>query len=216
MAITNKVLAGYKYVANFLDAPVRIGMIYRLDDKQFIPAISFNDVFPEIDLGRWTDTGTPGNIQFTQSKDVSIKFSADVPSQIGKSEVKMNFSKSNTVAGALKDAIVESVRYENILPQLKSIWTDRGFMKYRREYVFVYQIVTAASGTVIYSEESKNEVVLKHKLGEPLGGMAELASGNVEFVKNTKRTIEIIRQVAHKPLFGAFRFLKTWEPEILG
>ena len=46
--------------------------------------------------------------------------------------------------------------------------------------------------------------------------IAELASGNFEYVSNTKRTLEIIRTTRHRPLFKAFRLRSNWEPEILG
>ena len=105
---------------------------------------------------------------------------------------------------------------ESVRLNRKTIWSDRGFVKYLREYFLVFQIVTAASGTFIYSEDRNNEVVLKHTLGEKVTKIADLGTGNFEYVSNTKRTLEIIRPVVHKPLFKAFRFKKSWEPEILG
>jgi hypothetical protein len=216
MKTMNKVLMGHKYVANFLDAPVRIGMIYRMDDDQFIPAIHFNDDHPAVSLQPLTDSGTKGSIKFSESKDVTISFGGSASTGIGKSEVKLSFKKKRSVAGVISDAVIDSVRFGKVLPQLKATWTDRGYIKYLKDYIFVYQVVNAASGTLIYSEDSKNEVVLKHTLNEAVGKLGDLGSGNFEYVSNTKRTLELIRNVAHKPLFKAFAFRKDWEPEHLG
>jgi hypothetical protein len=212
----NKVLAGHQYVANFIEAPVEIGTIYKMDDEQFIPAIHFNDAFPDIDLARWTKSGSPGVIKFSQSSDVTIKFGLSATTSAGASEVKLTFRRAKSVAGAIADARVESLRYLNILPQLKQLWTQHGFEKYRDEYVFVFEVVTAASGTIIYSHDRNNEVVLAHKLGAGVSKVVDLASGQFDYVSNTKRTLEIIRPTAHKPLFKAFWFRKDFEPEILG
>jgi len=212
----NKILAGHAYVANFLHAPVRLGMIYRMDDKQFIPALHFNDEYPGVDLSKWTDSGTKGLIKFSQEKDVTIQFGGSASSSIGKSQVKMVFKRRRSVAGVISEAAIDALRYQNVLPQLKELWTTRGYVKFLRYYIFVYDVVTAASGSIVYSEESNNEVVLEHILGDKVGAIADLGSGNFTYISNKKQTLEIIRAVAHKPLFKAFRFRKNWEPEILG
>ena len=212
----NKILGGHKYVANFLDAPIRIGMVFRMDEEQFIPAMHFNDAFPGIDLAKWIEAGTKGMLKFAEAKDVTISFGASAASGIGKSEVKFKFQRSKSVAGAIRDAAVENLRYGNVVKQLQQMWNDQGYVKFLKEYIFVYEIVTAASGSLIYSEDSKNEVVLKHTLDEKVTKLADLGSGNFEYVSNTKRTLEIIRPVVHKPLFKAFAFKKDWEPDILG
>lgn len=216
MKTMNKVLAGHKYVANFLDAPVRIGMVCRMDDEQFIPAIHFNDDYPGVGLAKWTDSGTKGMIKFSDAKDVTIAFGGSASSTLGKSEIKLAFSRKRSVAGAIQDAAIDELRYQKVLAELKQIWINRGYVKFLRHYIFVYDVLSAASGTLIYSEDAKNEVVLKHTLGEAVTKLVDLASGNFEYVSNTKRTLEIIRNVAHKPLFKAFYFRKDWEPEILG
>lgn len=212
----NKILLGHKYVANFIDAPVRLGMIFRMDDKQFIPAMHINDAYPDVNLSKLTDSGTKGSIRFSESQSVSIAFGASATSKIGETELKISFKKAKSVAGYVEDAVVESFRFVNILPQLKEIWNAQGFTKFYKEYVVVFDIITAASGTLIYSEDKNNEVVLRHKLGTPVKKLADLGSGNFEYVSNSKRTLEIIRPVAHKPLFKAFRLRKDWRPEILG
>ena len=44
----NKVLSGEQYIANFLDEPIRIGTIFRMDDAQFVIALQFDQAFPDI------------------------------------------------------------------------------------------------------------------------------------------------------------------------
>lgn len=212
----NQVLAGQKFVANFLDSPVRIGMIYQMDDKQFIPVLHFNDQFPNINLNQWISAGSPAQLKFNNTKDVSINVGISLPTSIGNTGVQITFKKKRSVAGVINDGIEEALTFGNIANELKQIWTTRGFDKFNTKYIFVYGVLTAASGTLIYSEESGNEVVLKHKLNIPIGKIADLGSGEFEYVSNKKATLEIIRNTAHKPLFRAFYFRKNWQAEILG
>jgi hypothetical protein len=95
MKTMNKVLAGHKYIGNILGAPVRIGMVYRMDDEQFIPAIHFNDDHPDIDLAKFTDSGTKGLLKFSEAKDVTISFGGSASSTLGKSEVKVNIPRQS-------------------------------------------------------------------------------------------------------------------------
>jgi len=216
MQAMNKVLQGQQYIANFLDQPLGIGSIFRMDDKQSILAREFSDSFPSVDLARYTSTGSRGTLKFSEQASVSITFGASATTTLGESAVALKFKRARTAAGAFNDAFVASLRYDAILEQLRKLWVDQGYVNYRREYFLVFEVVTAASGTFIYSEDRNNEIVLKHTLGEPVTKLADLGSGNFEYVSNTKRTLEIIRTIAHKPLFKAFRFKANWEPEVLG
>jgi hypothetical protein len=212
----NKILMGEQYVANFLDEPIRVGTIFRMDDAQFVIALQLDQAFPAINLAKHIDRGSPGTLKFSEQRNVAIEFGASATTSAGQSEVSMKFKRARSAAGAFAGARVEAVSYMSILPELKKLWTDNGLVKYRREYFFVFQTVTAASGTFIYSEDRNNEVVLKHTLGEKVSKVADLASGNFEYVSNTKRTLEIIRTTRHRPLFKAFRLRSDWEPEVLG
>jgi hypothetical protein len=212
----NKILPGHKYVANFLDAPVDIGWVFRMDDKQFIPAISFKDAFPETKLKKWISSGSQGSIKFAEAKSVSFSFGGSATTAAGQSAVTIKFKRARSVAGVIDGAQVDTLRFENVKEQLKELWREKGFVKFLPEYIFVYEIVTAASGTLIYSDEKKNEVGLNHTLGAKVTKLADLGSGNFSIETNVKQTLEIIRNVAHKPLFKAFRFRKNWAPEILG
>jgi hypothetical protein len=135
---------------------------------------------------------------------------------LGDSEVSLKFRRARSAAGALGDVFVDSLRFDPLLEVLQAIWKARKYDKYRREYFLVFETVTAGSGTLIFSEQKNNEVVLKHKLGSKVTKVADLASGEFEYVSNTRRTLETIRNVAHTPLFKAFRFKGNWEPEVLG
>lgn len=212
----NRILSGHRYVANFLDAPVRIGMIYKMDDDQFIPVHHFNDIYPDINLAKWTQSGSEAEIRFSAQKEVSVTIGGSATSGIGSSEVKLAFKRSKSVAGSLKDAAIDSLTVGNVTDELIALWKAKGYEKFNTKYIFVYELVTAASGTLIYSEEKNNQVVLRHKFDKPITSFADLGSGEFEYVSNTKRTLEIIRNVAHKPLFKAFYFRKNWDTEILG
>lgn len=208
----NKVLPGYEYIANFMDEPVRLGMIYRMDEKQFIPALHFNDAFPGINLNPLIDTGSPGLLKFSKAKDVTITFGAgSTPAQ-----VRLKFKRARSVIGAMQDATQSTLRSAPIMNEIKKIWVDNGYDKFRSDYVFVFAVTTAASGTLLYSVERNNEVVLEQSGGQPVNKIADLASGKFEYVSNSKQTLEIIRAVAHKPLFKAFYLDAKWRPQIAG
>ncbi|HOW24384.1 MAG TPA: hypothetical protein PK711_01830 [Bacteroidales bacterium] len=212
----NKILLGHKFVGNFLDEPVAIGKIYKMDDRQFLPALQFSDVYPAIDLAKWTDSGSPGDLKFNVTSDVGFKFGGGASSSIGESKVEIEFLKRRKVAGYLRDATVQSLRYENIRGELKKLWQDKGYTKFLRDYIFIFEVVTAASGTLVYSSEGGTKVVLEHTLAGKVTKLADLGSGNFQLTANSERTLEIIRNTSHIPLFKAFRFRKNWEPEILG
>lgn len=214
MKILNKVLPGQQYVANFMDEPLAVGKVYRMDDKQFIPALEPEDVFPGVTLN--IRSGSPGNITFNKGGEIKFSFGGSATSKIGKSQVSIEFRRRRTVAGAIKDAVVDQVAFLPLKKRLKDVWNEYGFSKYNDEYIFIYQVVTAASGTLVYSHEGSNTVVLEHTMGEGVTKVLDLASGKFAFESNKKATLEIIRPIAHKPLFKAFYFKKNWEPEILG
>lgn len=216
MSHKNEVLVGYKYVANFSDQPLRVGSIFRMDDRESILALDLTADYPDLGIASRTSTGSQGSLKFSAQRDVSITFGGSVTGAPGESAVMLKFKRAKSVAGAFNEVYVDALRYDPLLDRLKAIWTDRGFMKYRREYFLVFEALTAASGTLIYSMEKSNEVVLQHTLGTPVTKVADLGSGKFEYVSNTRQTLEIIRTTAHRPLFRAFRFRSSWKPEILG
>lgn len=183
----NKILPGHKYVGNFLDAPMQIGMIYKMDDDQFIPVYHFNDIYPNVDLTKWIRSGSKAEIRFSTQKDVSITVGGSASTGIGNSEIKLSFKRSRSVAGVLKDAAVDTLATGNVHGDLVKLWESKGFVKFNTKYIFVFEVVTAASGTLIYSEEKNNQVVLRHKFDKPIKNVADLGSGEFEYVSNTKR-----------------------------
>jgi len=216
MQVLSRILNGQQYVANILDQPVSIGTVFRIDDGQAILASHINDFDGGVDLRRFTSTGSKGTLKFSESRDVTISFGASATTNLGESEVSLKFKRSRSAAGALSDVFVDSLRFDPLLEAFQKLWKRRKYDKYLREYFLVFETATAAAGTLIFSEDRNNEVVLKHKMGAKVTKIADLASGEFEYVSNTKRTLESIRNVAHTPLFKAFRFKGNWEPEVLG
>jgi hypothetical protein len=212
-----KVVPGQSYVVNFDDSPVRIGHIYRMDENEPILALRFNDVFPGLSLAELTETGSQGDLKFTGKGGVDISFGVEGSAgDVGSAQVGFKFTKARTLVGALKDAAKSELAYGNIKTKLRQIWEEQGYDQYLDKYAFVFATVTAASGTLLFSLEKNNSVVLESKLKTPVKSLTALASGKFEYVTNTKRTFESIREVAHRPLFKAFTFNDKWEPQILG
>lgn len=216
MKLLTSSLNGQQYVANTLDQPVTIGSVFRVDDGQAILAAHVSDFDRKVNIRKFTSTGSKGTLKFSESRDVTIRFGGSATTNLGESEVSLKFRKAKSAAGALNDVFVDSLRYDPLLEALQKVWKARRYDKYLREYYLVFETVTAASGTLIFSEDRNNEVVLRHKMGSKVTKIADLASGEFEYVSNTRRTLESIRNVAHTPLFKAFRFKGNWEPEVLG
>jgi hypothetical protein len=216
MQMLSRVLNGQQYVANLLDQPVSIGTVFRVDDDQAVLASHISDFDEKVNVRKYVSTGSKGTLKFSESKDVTVRFGGSATTELGESELSLKFTRARSAAGALGDVFVDSLRYDPLLETFQKIWKARKYDKYLREYYLVFETVTAGSGTLIFSEQKNNEVVLKHKMGSKVTSMADLASGQFEYVSNTKRTLESIRNVAHTPLFKAFRFKSNWEPEVLG
>jgi len=210
-----KLFKGIDYIGNFLGEPIALGNIYRCDDRSFVLLANVSDLIPDLNLSSITDTGSKQNITYTKESNISVKVGAQADASVGKGEIELTFARKNSAFVSLKDVTVSTLKLQLLEERLKSVWKSK---RYKNDGInfAVFQIMNAQSGTVIFSEERNNKVVLKATTDEKLSSIAKAGSGNVEFVTNTKATLEIISNQPILPMFKGFYFDKNGEIEVIG
>lgn len=210
-----KLFKGIDYIGNFLGEPIKVGNIYRCDDKSFVLLANITNLIPGIKMSELTQTSTKSNITYTKESNISVKVGAAVDTEIAKGELELNFARKNSAFVSLKDVTVTALMLELIQIELKDLWKKKRY-KTDGKHMIVNQVMEAQSGTVIFSEERNNKVVLRASSTERLTSVLKAANGNVEFVTNTKATLEIISNQPILPMFKGFFFTKKGEIEVLG
>ena len=197
---SQKVFKGIDYFGNFLGEPIKIGNIYKCDSKSFILLAHITDLIPEISLTSITTRSKSPDLTYTKQSHVSVKAGGKATSGVGRGELQLDFKKKNSAFVALKDVTITQLKMELILEQLRLLWKSKRFST-NGTHLIVNQVLAAKSGTVIFSQDRNNKVVLKAKGDELLSSALHAASGNVEFVINTKATLEIISKTTILPMF---------------
>jgi hypothetical protein len=210
-----KMFRGIDYIGNFLGEPIALGNIYRCDDKSFVLLANIADLIEEPDLSSITVSSRKQNITYTKESSVTVKLGAEGNSIAGKGELELNFNRKNSAFVALKDVTISQIKVELLRDQLKDLWAKKKYANNGR-HIVVNQVMEAGSGTVIFSNDRNNRVVLKATSNEKLTSPAKAASGSVEFVTNTKATLEIISTEPILPMFKAFYFNRRGEIEVVG
>jgi hypothetical protein len=188
MQVLSRVLNGEQYVANFLDQPVSIGTVFRVDDGQAIIASHISDFDEGVNLRKYISSGAKGTLKFSESKDMSVRFGRSATTELGDSEVSLKFRRARPAAGALGDVFVDSLRFDPLLEVLQTRVLPR---------------LRDGHGRLGHADLLRAE--------EQRGGPQAQARK-----QGDKDRRPGIRNVAHTPLFKAFRFKGNREPEVLG
>lgn len=214
---SQRILSNIGYIGNFLNTGIKVGDIYQMDDRQFILLANIADLATELVLdGSKLQVGTKGTLSYTRESNVDIKFNGDVTApELVKGEVELSFKSKNSAFVSLKEAVTTDLRMELIREVLIRVWEDKEY-KNNGRHVMIFQTVEAASGTVIFSQERNNKVILKATGDEAITSVAKMGSGKVEFVTNSKATLESISTVTYVPLFKALYMKKNGNFEIVG
>jgi hypothetical protein len=210
-----KIFKGIDYIGNFLGEPIALGNIYRCDDRSFVLLANITDLIPGLSLKELTVVGTKQNLTYTKESNVSVKVGAAADATLGKGELELNFAKKNSAFVALKDVTISQLKLQLLEDELKKLWNKKKY-KNNGTTIIVNQVMDAKSGTVIFSEERNNKVVLKASTDEKLTSVVKAGSGNVEFVTNTKATLEIISPEPILPMFKAFFYNRRGDIEVVG
>jgi hypothetical protein len=197
---SQRVLSGLKLIGNFVERPLKLGDILLNDDGQHLIWGNIEDVIDGFSLA--------GKTVETRKAD----------SGVAKGDIHLSFRVRNSAFVALKGIRRVSVKLALIEEQLRQYWNEKGFDKpgNRRKYHFIAEMVEAVSGTVIFSQERGNTIVLSGRGDTLLKSVSDAGNGRVEYVSNTKSTLEIISENPFQPLYTAVRFKADGSFEIVG
>lgn len=205
-------------MGNFIERPLQVGDIVLNDDGQHLIWGNIEDVIDGFTLKGKTVTGKKADLKYTSESNVSVKIGGSAGTPAASGEIELKFNSRNSAFVSLKQISRKAVKLGLIDEALKAYWKEKGFdrAKNRNKYHFIADVITAKSGTVIFSQEKNNSVVLKGKNDVPLTSIGVIGSGNVEYVSNSKSTLEIISNSSIEPLYTAVRYRAGGNFEVVG
>jgi uncharacterized protein YbdZ (MbtH family) len=215
---SQRVLSGLKLIGNFVERPLKLGDILLNDDGQHLIWGNIEDVIDGFSLAGKTVETRKADLKYTSESGVDVKLGGAADSGVAKGDIQLSFRARNSAFVALKGIRRVSVKLALIEAQLRQYWNEKGFDKpgNRRKYHFIAEMVEAASGTVIFSQERGNTIVLSGRGDTLLKSVSDAGNGRVEYVSNTKSTLEIISENPFQPLYTAVRFKADGSFEIVG
>jgi hypothetical protein len=204
---TEKLISGTGLFANIINKPFELGMVLYIDDDKFTIWGKLEDLIPGFSLtGRYTQSQT-ANLNFNTQSSIQVNVGTTATSVPVKGQVQIKFTKSKSGFIVLKNVITQTLNLGVIEVAVKELWRDRGFDKAgnRRKYVLITSLLKAESGSIIYSEDKNNTVQIKASNEKPLTSLAIVAEANVEYITNSKATLELFSTNPFSPLFSAYR-----------
>ncbi len=214
---TQKVFSKLGLIGNFIERPLRVGDIVINDDGQHLIWGNIEDVVDGFSLKGKIVTANKADLKFTSESDVDVSIGGSANSTVAQGEIQLKFNAKNSAFVSLKQIERSAVKLALVDTELKAYWKQKGFHKLlnRFKYHFVVEVITAQSGTVIFSQEKANTVVIKGKNNIPLTSIAVVGEGKVEYVSNSKSTLEIISETQIQPLYTAVRYKADGNFEII-
>lgn len=215
---SQRVFSSIKLNGNFIERPLKVGDIVFDDDGQHLIWGNVEDVIDGFSLKDKTTISNRADLKFTSESNVSIKFGAAGSVQLGSAEAELKFNSKNSAFVSLKQIQTTSIKLALINDALSEYWEQKGFDKGKNKlkYQFISEVISAQSGTVIFSQDKNNTVVLKAKNNTPLTSVGIIGNGAVEYVSNSKSTLEIISETPIQPLYMALRYRSNGNFEIAG
>jgi len=215
---SQRVFTGIGLIGNFIERPLRVGDIVLNDDGQHLIWGNIEDVVNGFSLQGKTSVANKADLKYTSESSVSVVIGGSASAPVASGEIQLKFNAKNSAFVSLKQIETTSVKLGLIDAALKQYWAQQGFDKAskRNKYHFIAEVINAESGTVIFSQEKGNTVVLKGKNNTPLTSLAVVGSGQVEYVSNSKSTLEIISATPIQPLYSAVRYKGNGNFELVG
>ncbi len=215
---TQKVFAGLNLIGNFIERPIRVGDIVLNDDGQHLIWGNIEDVVDGFSLQGKTTVSNKADLKFTSESNIEVKIGGSASAPVAQGEIELKFNGKNTAFVSLKQITRTSVKLALINDALSAYWEEKGFNKlmHRNKYHFISEVIEAESGTVIFSAERGNTVVIKGKNNIPLSSIGAVGDGKVEYVSNAKSTLEIISETKIQPLYTAVKYKANGDFEMIG
>lgn len=204
---TEKFISGTGFFANIVNKPFELGMVLYRDDQKFNIWGKLEDLIPGFSLTNKFSSTSNANLNFNTQSSIEVNVGTSASSNPIKGEVQIKFTKMRTGFIVLKNVVTQSLNLGLIENEVKELWAERGFDKAgnRRKYVVITSLLKAETGSIIYSEEKNNTVILKANNNIPLSSLNVVAEANVEYITNTKATLELFSTNPFSPLFSAHR-----------
>lgn len=215
---SQRVFASLSLIGNFIERPLRVGDIVLNDDGQHLLWGNIEDVIDGFSLQGKVAVSNKADLKYTAESNVKITIGAAANATVGSGEIQLSFGSKNSAFVSLKQIETTAVKLGLVDDKLKEYWKQKGFDKPRNrmKYQFIAQVISAESGTVIFSQERNNTVILKGKNDIPLTSVGIIGNGQVEYVSNSKSTLEIISETPIQPLFMAIRYRANGNFEVIG
>jgi hypothetical protein len=215
---SQRVFKGINLIGNFIERPLRLGDIVLNDDGQHMIYGNIEDFTDGFSLKGKTETSNKSDLKYTSESNIDVTIGGSANTTVAKGEIELKFNSKNSAFIVLKKIKRSVVKLGLVETALKDFWESRGLNKIgkRDNYHFIAEIIEAESGTVIFSEEKDNKVVITGKNNVPLTSLAAIGDGKVEYVSNSKSTLEIISDTPIQPLYTAVKFKSNGHFEIVG
>jgi hypothetical protein len=204
---TEKLISGTGLFANIINKPFELGMVLYKDDDKFTIWGKLEDLIPGFSLSEKYTNSLSANLNFNTQSNIQVNLGSSATSIPVKGQVQIKYTKNKSGFIVLKNVVTQTLNLGAIEDAVKELWRDRGFDKAgnRRKYVLITSLLKAESGCIIYSEDKNNTVEIKANNEKPLTSLAVVAEANVEYVTNSKATLELFSTNPFSPLFAAHR-----------
>jgi hypothetical protein len=215
---SQKIFSGLSLFGNFIERPLRVGDIVLNDDGQHLIWGNIEDVVDGFSLSGKIVESNKADLKYTSESNIEVSIGGTANSSVAQGEIQLKFNSKNSAFVSLKQIKKSSLKLALIDTQLKNYWEQKGFNKlfHRNKYHLIVEVIEAESGTVIFSQDKANTVVIKGKNNIPLTSIAVVGDGKVEYVSNSKSTLEIISETKIQPLYTAVRYKANGDFEIVG
>lgn len=215
---SQRVLSGLKLIGNFVERPLRVGDIVLNDDGQHLIWGNIEDVIDGFSLEGKLVESNKADLKYTSESNVQVTIGGEASATVAEGEVEIKFNAKNSAFVSLKQIKRTSLKLEKVDALLKKYWEEKGFDKLanRKKYHLVVEVIEAESGTVIFSQDKSNRIVISGKNNTPIRSIAAIGEGKVEYVSNSKSTLEIISETKIQPLYMAVRYRANGNFEIVG
>ncbi|MFZ1560394.1 MAG: hypothetical protein WAT37_10745 [Saprospiraceae bacterium] len=215
---SQKVFSNFKLIGNFIERPLKVGDIVLNDDGQHLIWGNIEDIVDGFSLTGKIEVSNRADLKSTSGKDVAISIGGTANASVAKGEIQLKFNSKNSAFISLKKIKRSSLKLALVDVKLKEYWEQKGLdkPKNRNKYHFIVEVIEAESGTVIFSQEKGNNIVITGKNNTPLTSIAVVGEGKVEYVSNSKSTLEIISETTTQPLYTAVKYKGNGNFEIVG
>lgn len=215
---TQRTLSGLKLMGNFVERPIRVGDIVLNDEGQHLIWGNIEDVIDGFSLAGKTVETRKADLKYSAESGVEVQLGGGVGTGVAAGDIQLTFRSKNSAFVSLKGVRRISVKLALIETQLRRYWNEKGLDRplNRSKYHFIAEVVEAASGTVIFSQDKGNRVVLSGKNNASLASLADVGRGKIEFVSNTKSTLEVISENPFQPLYTAVRLKANGQFDLVG